>query len=195
MRLLVFLFLLITTLGFSQNDVIAKAYFKNGEYEKALVEYKKLYKESPSNITIVNQIVSTHQQLEQYNEAEAFLTQLMKRIKYAAFIVELGYNFQLKKDSISAQKHYKEALTTIDKRASNVYAVARSFQSHSLLKEAIEAYEKAMTVNPEYNFSLQLAQIYGEQGNIEKMFASYLSSVEKRPTLARDVKRAINRFY
>ncbi|KJD36417.1 hypothetical protein PW52_04425 [Tamlana sedimentorum] len=194
MRLLVFLFLLITTLGFAQNDVIAKAYFKNGEYEKALVEYKKLYKESPSNITIVNQIVSTHQQLEQYNEAEAFLTQLMTRIKYAAFIVELGYNFQLKNDTISAQKHYKEALSAIDKRASNVYAVARSFQSHSLLKEAIEAYEKAMIINPEYNFSLQLAQIYGEQGNIEKMFASYLSYVEKRPALARDVKRAINDF-
>ncbi|MCB4807463.1 tetratricopeptide repeat protein [Tamlana sp. 62-3] len=194
MRLLAFLFLLITTLGFAQNDAIAKAYFKNGEYEKALVEYKKLYKASPSNITIVNQIVATHQQLEQYNEAQAFLTQLMARIKYAAFIVELGYNFQLKNDTISAQKHYKEALNSIDKRASNVYAVARSFQSHSLLKEAIEAYEKAMIVNPKYNFSLQLAQIYGEQGNIEKMFASYLSYIEKQPALARDVKRAINDF-
>ncbi|KJD33867.1 hypothetical protein PK35_03730 [Tamlana nanhaiensis] len=194
MRFLVVIFFLVLTTSFAQNDVIAKTYFENGEYEKALIEYKKIYKESPSNITIVNQIVTTYQQLEQYKEAETFLVQLMERIKYAAFIVELGYNFQLQNDTVAAQNYYQEALKSIEARASNVYAVARSFQSHSLLKEAVLAYEKAMVVNPEYNFSLQLAQIYGEQGHIEKMFDSYLNFIEKRPTMARDVKRAVNDF-
>ena len=38
---------------FSQGDILAKEYFKNGEYEKALLEYKKLYARSPSNITYI----------------------------------------------------------------------------------------------------------------------------------------------
>ena len=83
---------------FSQNDVLAKEYFKKGDFQKALYEYKKLYAKPPSNINYVYPIVSTYQQLEQYDEAEAFLLKLMERINYPAFLVELGYNYQLKND-------------------------------------------------------------------------------------------------
>jgi tetratricopeptide (TPR) repeat protein len=81
---------------FSQDDSNAKEYYKNGDFEKALHEYKELYAQSSSNINYITQIISTHQQLEQYDEAELFLVELMERINYPAFIVELGYNYQLK---------------------------------------------------------------------------------------------------
>lgn len=194
MRSLLILFLFTSTLAFSQNDAIAKDYFNNGEYEKALIEYKKLYAKSPSNINYINQIISTYQELEQYNEAETFIWQLMERINYPAFTVELGYNYQLKNDLERAHINYKKALLSIDERVSNVFAVARSFQNHSLLNEAIIAYEKAMVLNPDYNFNLQLAQIYGEQGNVEKMFNSYVNFAEANPVAVRDVKRAVNDF-
>jgi tetratricopeptide (TPR) repeat protein len=174
--------------------MLAKDYFQKGEYEKALVEYKKLYAKSPSNINYINQIISTHQQLEQYNEAEKFILELMQRVKYPAFMVELGYNYQLKNNLQKANENYQKAISTINERASNVFAVARSFQSHSLLDEAVTSYEKAAALNPDYNFNVQLAQIYGEQGNIEKMFNSYINFAESNPVILRDVKRAINDF-
>ena len=194
MRIILIICFLITTCAISQNDVIAKEYFKNGEYKKALVEYNKLYKKSSSNINYINQIISAHQQLEQYNEAEAFLLALMQRINYPAFTVELGYNYQLKNDLENANINYQKAISSIDTRASNVFSVARSFQNHSLLNEAVIAYEKAMKINPDYNFNIQLAQIYGEQGDVEKMFTSYINFVETNPVAIRDVKRAVNDF-
>ena len=90
--------LLSITIG-AQNDAIAKDYYAKGEFEKALAEYKKLYYKSPSNINYINQVVSTYQQLEQYDEAEVFLLNILERINYPAFLVELGYNFQLKDDT------------------------------------------------------------------------------------------------
>ncbi|WP_366143759.1 tetratricopeptide repeat protein [Algibacter sp.] len=158
------------------------------------MEYKKLYAKSSSNITYINQIISTHQQLEQYTEAESFILELMERVKYPAFLVELGYNYQLKNDLEKANENYQKAISTIDEKAGNVFAVARSFQNHSLLDEAIIAYEKAAALNPDFNFNIQLAQIYGEQGSIEKMFNSYLNLAESNPILIGDVKRAINDF-
>jgi tetratricopeptide (TPR) repeat protein len=178
---------------FSQGDILAKEYFKNGEYEKALLEYKKLYARSPSNITYINQIISSHQQLEQYDEVETFIIKLMKRVHYPAFFVELGYNFQLKNDLENAKLNYQKAFFSIDEKVSNVYTVARSFEDHSLLDEASAAYEKAMLINPELNFNVQLAQIYGEQGNIEKMFNSYINYAKTSPVVS-NVKRAINDF-
>lgn len=194
MRLLFFIFIIITTSAYSQNDVIAKEYFNNGAYEKALIEYKKLFEKSPSNISYINQIISTYQELEQYDEAEAFILQLLERINYPAFVVELGYNYQLKSDSENAKINYQKAIGSIDERASNVFSVARGFQNHSLLNEAIVSYEKAMALNPDYNFNVQLAQIYGEQGDIEKMFVSYINFIESNPVEIRDVKRTLNDF-
>ncbi|SFC99104.1 Tetratricopeptide repeat-containing protein [Algibacter pectinivorans] len=191
--ILIFCFLISGVLC-AQNATIAKNYFEKAEYEKALIEYKKLYAKSSSNITYITQIISTYQQLEQYDEAEKFILELMQRIQYPAFIVELGYNYQLKNNLEKANEYYKLAISKIDERATNVYAVARGFQNHSLLNEAVIAYEKAVVLNPDLNFNVQLAQIYGEQGNIEKMFNSYLNFAESNPLVLRDVKRAINDF-
>ena len=194
MRVLFILFLFISTGMFSQEDAFAKEYFKTGDFEKALHEYKKLYAKHPSNINYINRLVSTHQQLEQYTEAETFLLKLINRIKYPAFLVEIGYNYQLKNDLENATIYYNKALASLDDNANHSFSVARNFQNHSLLKEAISTYEKAMRLKPQLNFNLQLAQIYGEQGNIEKMFTSYIDFAETNPISLNNIKRAINNF-
>lgn len=194
MRYLLFLCLFITSALFSQNATLAKDYFQKGEYEKALIEYKKLYAKSSSNINYINQVINTHQQLEQYDAAEKFILDLLERVKYPAFIVELGYNYQLKNNMQKANENYQKAIAFIDEKASHVFGVARGFQNHSLLNEAVISYEKAAALNPDYNFNVQLAQIYGEQGNIEKMFNSYLNFAETNPAVVRDVKRSVNEF-
>lgn len=178
---------------FSQDDGIARDYYKNGDFEKALYEYKKLYAVSP-NINYVFQILSSYQELEQYNEAESFLLKVMERFNYPSFTVELGYNYQQKNDLENANVQYQKALSSIDENPSNVFSIARSFQSHSLVNEAIVAYEKATAAKPDYNFNLQLAQLYGEQGNIEKMFTSYVDFAQSNPISLGNIKRAISDF-
>ncbi|AUS04816.1 tetratricopeptide repeat protein [Pseudotamlana carrageenivorans] len=194
MRTFLILFLLLSASLVAQEDILAKEYYKNGEYEKALIAYKKLYDKSPSNINYINQIVSTQQQLEQYDETHAFLESIMKRVHYPAFLVEMGYNYQLKKDQTTAESYYQKALLALDKQPTQVFAIARAFQTHSLLDQAAQAYEKAMALNSNFNFSIQLAQIYGEQGLLDKMFTSYINYAENNPSAISDIKRAINDF-
>ena len=194
MRLLFILCMLISAQLFAQDDGNAREYFKNGDYEKALYEYKVLYANSPSSITYISQIINTHQQLEQYDEAEVFILKLLERINYPALLVELGYNYQLKNNLEKANITYKKALASIDEKPVNVFSVTRSFQSHSLLNEAIIAYEKGMNLNADFNFKLQLAQLYGEQGNTEKMFTNYIDFAESNPIASGTIKKAINEF-
>ena len=61
----------------AQEASLAFLYLRNGEYEKALIEYQKLYAQSPNNINYITQIVSSYQQLEQYDGAEKFLLNLI----------------------------------------------------------------------------------------------------------------------
>ena len=194
MRILFVLCLLFCTSLFSQDDALAKDYFNKGDFEKALYEYKKLYAQSPSNLNYINQLVATHQQLEQYKEAEEFLLRLMSRIKYPVFFVELGYNYQLKNDLENANINYQNAINSLDDNVNNAFSVARSFQNHTLLNHTITVYKKAMVIKPELNFKFQLARIYGEQGNVEEMFVSSIEFVEKNPVSLNNIKRHINDF-
>lgn len=194
MRWIVAFFLIVSTNAFAQNEFLAKEYFKNGNFEKALYEYKKLYAKSPSNITYIKQIVDSHQQLKQYNEAEVFLLKMLEKTNYSAFYVDLGYNFQLKGEVEKANTHYALAISSLLKNANNAYTVARSFQQYALLDQAIITYEKAMALKPKLNFTLPLAQIYGEQGKLNKMMLNYVNFIEKNPSAISNIKRTISDF-
>ncbi len=194
MRLILVLCLFVCSHVVAQNAILAEDYLKNGDFEKALYAYKKLYKESPSSTKYINKLINVHQELEQYNEVETLLLKALERRKYPSFYVELGYNYQLQNNESKAKTYYNKAIASVDDNVNNAYSVARSFQNHSLLNETITVYEKAMLLNPKLNFKLQLAKIYGEQGNVEKMLNSYLDYAQRDKGSISYIKRAVNDF-
>ncbi|PNQ74586.1 hypothetical protein C1T31_00090 [Hanstruepera neustonica] len=191
--LFLFLFLISTSL-FSQEDLLAKEYFKNGEFEKALASYQALYKKTPNNNNYFVALIKSHQQLEQLDEAEALLKNQISRITYPALYVELGYNYQLKNDIEQANINYNKAISFVDDNPNYAFSIGKYFEDRSLLERAVATYEKAMSLKADLNFNSQLAKIYGEQGNVEKMFESYLNFIEFNDTYINSIKRAFNEF-
>ncbi|MBC2844116.1 tetratricopeptide repeat protein [Winogradskyella flava] len=192
-----FIFLLILGLrfGFSQNsEVLAESYFKKGEFKKALIIYENLNKEKPYSYKYVYKLIETHQQLEEYDEAENILVQRLAKRYNPTLIVELGYNFQLKDSLDRAEQLYDEAVAFIDEKPNYIYSIAKKFEDHSLLDQAIRVYDKGKLLTPDKDYSLQLARIYGDQGNIEKMFENYIEYIAYRPNYLNNIKRAISEF-
>ena len=194
MRLFLILSFLFCTNIYSQQDIVAAEYFKNGEFEKALLSYKSLYNKTPNNNSYLLQLVKSHQQLEQLDEAETLLLNQISRVNYPPLLIELGYNYQLQNDLVNANKYYNDAIKTLDENPNYVFVIGKGFEDRSLLEQAITAYEKAMKLKPELNFNIQLARIYGDQGNVEKMFVSYLDFVELNDTYLNTIKRAFSEF-
>ena len=195
MRLLLYiLFFLLTISSFSQ-DELAKDYFNKGEFEKALVLYQKLEKDNPRNSNYKLKIVEIYRQLEQLDKAEEYLlSQTVSNIKNPVYLVELGYNYQLKNNLPKAKEYYNIANEKLFENASYAYNIARAYESHSLLENAIFVYNKAMELNDALNFNIQLARIYGEQGDVEKMFYSYMSFIQENNSYIDHAKRAISGF-
>ncbi|WP_223034606.1 tetratricopeptide repeat protein [Hanstruepera marina] len=194
MRLFVLAFFLIPFLSLSQDDILAKEYFKNGEFEKALTYYQSIYNKTPNNNTYLVGLVKTHQQLEQFNEAETLLLNQIDRIVYPALYVELGYNYYLKGEVDQANSNYNKAISYIDENVNYAFTIGKYFEDRSLLDQAVITYEKAMLLKPSLNFNSHLARIYGEQGNVEKMFESYLNFIGHNETYINTIKRAFNEF-
>lgn len=197
MMLRQFLILLLCFLSlnsFAQEDIIAKEYFKTGAFEKALVSYKTLYAKNSKNRNYLLKLVKTHQQLEQFDEAKTLIETSIARYPYPPLYVELGYNYALQGDTNSATLNYNKAIATIDTQVNNAYSVGRNFENLSLLEQAVTTYKKAMELKPVLNFNMHLAKIYGEQGNVEQMFDSYLNFSETNNNYINSVKRQFNSF-
>lgn len=191
------LILIVFTLTFTNaqnSEVLADSYYKKGEFNKALVIYENLNKEKPYNYNYLFKLIDTHQQLEQFDAAENILIQRLEKRKNPTLVVELGYNYQLKDSLDKAKNLYKEAINYIDEKPTYVYSVAKKFEDHSLLDEAIQVYDKGKILMPEKNYSIQLARIYGDQGNIEKMFENYIEYIAYRPNYINNIKRAVSDF-
>lgn len=186
--------LFFSSLLFAQSEQLSDDYFKRGEFEKALIGYKQLYQKNPSNNTFLFQLIKTHQQLKQYEEVELLLSKQIIYNENPQLLVELGYNYQLQDSAALAKKYYDEAFLKIDTNSNYVFGVAHQFEDHSLLDEAILAYKKGMELNPNFNFNIQLAQIYGEQGNVEEMFANYIDYIDNKPAFINNAKRAFSDF-
>ena len=194
MKIIFFFCFLFCLNSFAQEDIIAKEYFKNGAFEKAKLSYQKLHEANPKNIIYLNQLVKTHQQLEEYDIAETLLIKQLSIIDFPSLLVELGYNYQLKKDYDNANIYYNKAISSIDERVNYAFSIARAFEGHSLLEQAVIVYEKAMAIKPTYNFNIQLARIYGEQGDVEKMFSSYVNFIHSNSTYINTIKHAFSEF-
>lgn len=192
-----FLFLICffcSGLLFSQSEQLSDDYFKRGEFEKALIGYKQLYQKNPSNTNYLFQLIKTHQQLKQYDEVRQLLTEKTAVNENPQLLVELGYNYQLQDSIVLAKRFYQEAYSKIEINSNYVFGVAHQFEEHSLLDEAILAYKKGMELNPNLNFNIQLAQIYGEQGNVEGMFSNYIDYIAIRPVFISNAKHAFSDF-
>ena len=191
-------FILFLTLGFSahcQTEQLAKSYFDRGQFEKAENIYAKLVERDVNNYSAFFGLIATYQQLEKYDEAEKLLKfRLNNTANTPNYLVELGHNYELQKKQEEAQRFYDEALRAIESRPNYAFSIAQSFEKYHLLDQAIAAYERGMKVNPDAEFSIQLARLYGEQGQLEKMFDNYITVLGDNPDMLPGVSRMYGQF-
>lgn len=193
-----YLFLNITLLfslfGFAQNEQLAQYYYEKGDFEKARIGYEELLKSIPQNTQYFLRTVDCYQQLKQFDTAEKSIQQRFDKYKQGSLIVELGYNYQLQKNDLQAQKLFDQAIERIKKNPNEVYAIASSFEKKVLLEYALKSYQTAVEVDPDFNFNYQMALLYGQVGKIEMMITTFLNESAENPQNSMMIQNQLVRF-
>lgn len=193
-RFLFFIVFGLSLTAFAQNEQLAQNYFDRGEFEKALVSYEELLKSQPHNFNYFQRTVECYQQLQQFDKAEKLILDRLEMYKQGSFLVELGYNFQLQKNTEKAKKYYEQALDKIRKNHNEVFQIAYAFDKKSLTDYAIQSYELALTLEPKYNFNYQLALLYGQKGDLDTMIEKFLTESYSNPQSLVMVQNQLSRF-
>jgi len=189
-------FLTITSASFAQSDyLLGESYYREGAYEKATEQFKKLYSKSPFNTSYLNRLISCYQETDQFSKAEQLLISKLKKHPEQGFLyVYLGYNYERQQRKELARENYALALKSIDKNASYVAIIGRTFKDYNLLDTAVLAYEKGMSINKNADYNFQIAQIYGEKGDFKKMFESAIDLVDKKEQYASLIQRFTSKY-
>ena len=193
--LLLVSYFVLLSFAYGQEDFLAKRYFEDGDFEKAVVFYEKLVEKNPRRTDYSEGLVACYQQLERYQDSEKFLKEALEMPNpYPTFYIELGYNYTLQDLSEKATEYYDKAIAVIDENPNYGYGIGFRFQKYALLDYAIKAYSRAMELNPKLDYNFQMARIYGEQGKIDKMYSSYLSLIRNGKSSMTNVLRNLDDF-
>ena len=186
--------LFFSLVSFSQNEQLALYYYDKGDFEKAKISFEELLKSVPQNHQYFLHTIDCYQQLQQFDLAEKAIRERLEKYKQGSLLVELGYNFQLQKNEVSAKKYYDEAIERIQKNPSEVYGIANSFEKKVLLEYALKAYQTAIAKEPKYNFNYQIALLYGQLGKTELMISTFLDEAFTNPQYSIQIQNQLSRF-
>ena len=195
MKKILFLFLFLCAgIVFSQNEQLAQNYFEKGDFEKAKISFEELVKAQPYALLYFQRLIECNQQLKLFAEADKLIQDRYKQYPQSSLLIELGYNFQLQKNDVDAQKHYEQTIDKIRKNPNEVYDIAATFERKSLLNYALRAYELGLTLNPKFNFNFQMALLYGQMGNTDMMIEKFLTEANTNPQNSVMIQNQLSRF-
>lgn len=173
-------FVLAPLLVLAQTDTdeqLAAQYFKNGEYEKAEVYYKKLYKRYNDEF-FFQYYVDCLLKLELFSEAEKTVEKRIKKEGNSVLYVYLGYVQKVAGNAKAAQQSYGKAIEELPPFQRQIDGLANAFSDKGELDYVVSTYEKGRKLlNGLYNYRFELAAVYNKQGKFDKALEEYLDAL------------------
>ncbi|MGK0638127.1 tetratricopeptide repeat protein [Schleiferia thermophila] len=184
----------VTVQTAAQNPQLADTYFENKEYDKALAEYRELYKRSPQRLFYLR-MYQCHLELKEYKEAATLAEKHLQRTNEpeGIYLADVAFAKARMGDSKAESKIINRILESIAKNPQNAYQVGQALSDKGYFEAALRTYEIAEKANPSFNFTYQKALLYADLGQLEKMYDAYIEILERTPSMAPTIKSLLAR--
>ncbi len=171
---------------------LAQQYYQNGEYEKAAALYEKLYSKS-NNQGYYDLYLNCLVMLKDYDAAEKLVRKAIKREgEDAMLLADLGYIYSASGDHEKAKQYYANAVKAMPADPNMAARLANSFITRRQNGFAIDTYLKARrTINQQYNYGFELANLYASQGDIPAMLEEYYDLLIINPGYLQTVQNTL----
>jgi len=161
--------------------VLGDQYFNSGEYEKAIEVYDKVMDRDP--FSVYNNYFKSLLALKRYDDAEKLARKMSKRMPtHLSYVADMGYVYQLSGDLSKAEETYQKALKALQPDQGQVLILANSYVMRQDWTHAIDVYEVGKKMlKGVYSFNFELAEVYYQKGDSQKMIDEYLNAVAENP--------------
>ncbi len=199
MRSVVILFLIFC--GFFANaqnteEKLAAQFYENGEYEKASVLYKKLFRKNPGSIYVYENYLNCLVSLEKKKEAYNIIEKQIKRNASAYnYKVDLGYVMLQFGENRKAEEYFGQLIKQTINERNLVAVLSQAFMKRQMLEKAIETYEDGSKKHGILNYYSQLLSLYRLTNNFTDLTDLSLEVLLIDETRLRSVVRLIDKVF
>ena len=185
---------LLPLLGYSQNtdQQLAQHYYNNGELDKALVYYERLYETDQSKFNFVRYLEC----LEATGDAKTAEKMLKRAVgdnKYdQEYSVLLAKFYEQHEEQLKADKIYEDLIENMTANSRGVIDLYNLFKSQGKNDLAFQTLEKGRKLlKKTYPLNFQFAEYYGSIGETEKMIEEYLDLIDYHATYRNSIQQVL----
>ena len=154
---------------------LANQYYRNQNYEKALVLYQEIYQVSGSS-HYFNMYLNCLLELDNYEQAEQEIKKQLRRTRNdAGLYVQWGYLLEQQNLLDEANAKFEQALKVVPNNKADYIRLANDFLSRRQYDFAMKVYLQGREKLPGETFHYELARVYLFQRNYELMYDEYLA--------------------
>ncbi len=162
--------------------LLAAQYFRNGDYERAVVLYESLFAHEPLPVIYGNYLACLLA-LDEMRRAERVVRTMMRRHPGdPRYVVDLGWVHALAGNQRQSRRQFDRLIRDVPPEKEAVVALARAFEERELYERALETYllgRRQMGDRPALH--LYLASLHATMGNHRAMMTEYIAYLEYHP--------------
>jgi len=198
-RILIVCFFVITGIinAFAQTDelLLAKQYSSNGEHQKALEIYQKLYKQD--NDAYFNNYISTLLALKKFDEAESTAKKMIRKHPASAeYVITLGSIYTQHGGADKANLLYDDLIKKMPADQNAVSMLAAQFYQGTNANYAIKTFVQGRKLlNNDDLFSYELITLYRFKRDKPALTEEYLNILPKNPLYLSQAQNALSTLY
>ncbi len=176
----------------SETDLqLAQQYLIQEEFDKAKIYYEKFYKDSPKD-DFYQALLKCYLQTKDFKEAEKLAKKQSKIFpNNIAYKVDLGLVYKASGEEDKANKQFEETIKEVEPDYQQIKFLAESFQRIQEVDYALETYLRGRKIVKNYPFNIEIAQIYGQKNEFEKMISEYLDVLKNGEFFMQQVQNAL----
>ncbi|MCB0792917.1 MAG: tetratricopeptide repeat protein [Flavobacteriales bacterium] len=176
------------------DEQLAAQYYRNGDYEKAVMYYERLYDKQPGPY-YYEQLFKGLIALKEFGRAEKLVKDVMRRSNDPRYPIDLGALYHQMGEDDKSEQQYDKVIRSIGNDANKVRQVAAAFRRNNELDRALEAYERGKRqIHDGYSFDYEIANLYADKGEIPAMIASFMDLLEVNEGYVLSVQNGLARY-
>jgi len=160
----------------------ADTYLQGGQFEDAIRILESLYAESPDNSSFYRKLKDAYESVKRYDDALRLVDDRLSRRRTPHLLSEKARLLYEKGDEAAADSTWTTAINLAPERTATYRVVYQTLVDIRRFKRAIEVLQRARErLDDPSLFRLELAYLYGLDGQHRKAMREYVTLLENSP--------------
>lgn len=179
----------------STDEQLANYYYNQGDCEKAIPYFEKIYAEQPSKFLFtrfLDCLQKEGSEKEIVNLVKKQIQNFPREFEYPVQMIQIYEQLGKPKDAVKLASKLIDDLGPIQR---DIVSLQRAFSKVGKYELALETLEKGRKMlKDSYPLNIQFAEVYGELDRVEEMIEEYLGLLDYNPGMINSLQRLMPRM-